>query len=561
MLSDFKKSTIYQIYIRSFKDSDNDGFGDLGGIIENLDYLKGLGVDYLWLTPFFVSPQRDNGYDIANYLEIDSRFGTMEDFETLVEEADKRGLGIMLDMVFNHTSTEHEWFKRALSGDPKYLDYYIFKDGTPDDLPTNWVSKFGGPAWQYVDHLKKWYLHLFDVTQADLNWENPDVREALKNVIRFWKNKGVRGFRFDVVNLISKPEIYENDTIGDGRRFYTDGRHVHEFLKELVHDTGIDTMITVGEMSSTSIDNCIRYTNPAEKELSMCFNFHHLKVDYKNGNKWDLMPPDYTALKRLFEDWQLKMQSGDGWNALFWSNHDQPRVVSRFGDDKNFWRESSTMLSTFTHLLRGTPYIYQGEEIGMTNPYFASIDQYRDVESLNYYQILLDEGKTPDNALAIIEARSRDNGRTPMQWNADAYAGFSSCKPWIDIPDNYQYINVASEAADSDSVLNYHKQLIALRKKHPAISDGQIAFIDSDNLDVFAYRRYTKDESICVFCNLTNHKTTVNTFIHADSSVVLLNNYPTSSLCSPLTLRPYEALVLQIDSESNEKGAFYENRY
>ena len=561
MLSDFKKSTIYQIYIRSFKDSDNDGFGDLGGIIEKLDYLKDLGVDYLWLTPFFVSPQRDNGYDIANYLEIDSRFGTMEDFETLVEEADKRGLGIMLDMVFNHTSTEHEWFKRALSGDPKYLDYYIFKDGTPDDLPTNWVSKFGGPAWQYVDHLKKWYLHLFDVTQADLNWENPDVREALKNVIRFWKNKGVRGFRFDVVNLISKPEIYENDTIGDGRRFYTDGRHVHEFLKELVHDTGIDTMITVGEMSSTSIDNCIRYTNPAEKELSMCFNFHHLKVDYKNGNKWDLMPPDYTALKRLFEDWQLKMQSGDGWNALFWSNHDQPRVVSRFGDDKNFWRESATMLSTFTHLLRGTPYIYQGEEIGMTNPYFASIDQYRDVESLNYYQILLDEGKTPDNALSIIEARSRDNGRTPMQWNADAYAGFSSCKPWIDIPDNYQYINVASEVADPDSVLNYHKQLIALRKNHPAISDGQIAFIDSDNLDVFAYRRYTKDESICVFCNLTNHKTTVNTFIHADSSVVLLSNYPTSSLCSPLTLRPYEALVLQIDSKSNEKGAFYENRY
>ena len=382
-MADFSSKVVYQIYPKSFMDSNGDGQGDLRGIIEKLDYLKELGVDYLWLTPVFVSPQNDNGYDVADYRSIDPRFGTMDDMEELIREADQRGMGLMLDMVFNHTSTDHEWFQKALAGDEKYQNYYIFREGTPDKLPTNWQSKFGGPAWEYVPSLKKWYLHLFDVSQADLNWDNPEVRDELKKVILYWKEKGVKGFRFDVVNLISKPAVFEDDFEGDGRRFYTDGPHVHEYLKELTRDTGIDSMITVGEMSSTTLENCIRYSAPEEKELSMCFSFHHLKVDYKDGDKWKLMEPDRMALKKLFEKWQMGMQKGHGWNALFWCNHDQPRTVSRFGDEDKYWKESAEMLAASIHLMRGTPYIYQGEELGMTNAHYTSISQYRDVESLN----------------------------------------------------------------------------------------------------------------------------------------------------------------------------------
>ncbi len=298
-MADFHNKVVYQIYPKSFRDANGDGIGDLGGVIEKLDYLQELGADYLWLTPFFVSPQRDNGYDVADYYAIDPIFGTMQQAELLIHEAKKHGMGIMLDMVFNHTSTEHEWFQRALSGEKEYEDYYIFQPGKPDQPPTNWQSKFGGSAWEYVPRLGKWYLHLFDRTQADLNWENPAVREQLKKIVRFWKQKGIEGFRFDVVNLISKPAVFEDDQEGDGRRFYTDGRHVHEFLQELVRDTGIEEMITVGEMSSTSLENCVRYSRPAEKELSMCFSFHHLKIDYKDGDKWQLMKPDIQSLKQL----------------------------------------------------------------------------------------------------------------------------------------------------------------------------------------------------------------------------------------------------------------------
>ena len=322
------------------------------------------------------------------------------------------GIGLMLDMVFNHTSTEHKWFQKALAGEKKYQDYYIFREGNPEHLPTNWESKFGGPAWEYVPSLKKWYLHLFDVTQADLNWDNPEVREELKQVIRFWKEKGVKGFRFDVVNLISKPEKFENDMDGDGRRFYTDGPHVHEYLKELVKDTGIEEMVTVGEMSSTTLENCIRYSNPAERELSMCFHFHHLK------------------------------------------------------DEKKYWKESAKMLAVMIHLMRGTPYIYQGEELGMTNAHYTSIDQYRDVESLNYYEILRNQGKTETEALDIIAKRSRDKGRTPMQWNGTENAGFSTQAPWLAVTDNYREINVETEEKDPDSILNFYKKLVQLRKEN-----------------------------------------------------------------------------------------------
>lgn len=540
---DIRDKVVYQIYPRSFQDSDGDGIGDLRGILRRLDYLRTLGADYLWLTPFFPSPQRDNGYDVADYRSVDPRFGTMADLEELISEAGKRNMGIMLDMVFNHTSTEHEWFQKALSGNQDYQDYYIFREGEPDKLPTNWASKFGGPAWEYVPGLSKWYLHLFDVTQADLNWENPAVREELKDILRFWKEKGIRGFRFDVVNLISKPERFEDDFEGDGRRFYTDGPHVHEFLQEMVRDAGIEDMVTVGEMSSTSIENCIRYSNPAEKELAMVFSFHHLKVDYRDGKKWELMDADIPALKQLFADWQLGMQEGGGWNALFYNNHDQPRVVSRFGDDKKYWKESAKMLAASIHFMRGTPYVYQGEEIGMTNAGYQAIEEYSDVESLNYYGILRREGKSEQEALHIIGERSRDNGRTPMQWTAGAYAGFSEVEPWLSIPENHRYINAELEQQDEDSIWHFYRRLIALRKERKVIAEGKIEFMERENPNVLSYRRWNEQEELAVLCNFRGKHAGLLGTNPADYEregwQKLIGNYDGSEE----RLRPFEVLV------------------
>ena len=541
---DFKSKVVYQIYPKSFKDSNGDGIGDLRGIIEKLGYLGFLGVDYLWLTPFFVSPQNDNGYDVADYRRIDPLFGTMEDLEELIAEADKKGIALMLDMVFNHTSTQHEWFQKALRGDPEYMDYYIFKDGRPDQIPTNWESKFGGPAWEYVPYLKKWYLHLYDATQADLNWENPRVREELKSILRFWKEKGIKGFRFDVVNLISKPEVYKDDFEGDGRRFYTDGRHVHDFLKELVRDAEIEEMMTVGEMSSTSLENCIRYSNPDEKELTMCFNFHHLKIDYRDGNKWELMEPDISALKELFDIWQVGMQQAKGWNAVFWCNHDQPRIISRLGDDRRYWKESAKMLAASIHMMRGTPYIYQGEELGMTNAGYESIDRYRDVESLNYYDIMLKQGKTKKEALEILAARSRDNARTPMQWSDKDNAGFTEMEPWISLPDNYKTINAEAEAEDESSILSFYKKVIRLRKEKAVIAEGNIEFLDKKNPDVLAYRRILGAEEIIVLCNLRGREAVFNGNVELATYEKILGNYAKEGE-RPGELRPYETVIYE----------------
>lgn len=540
-MAQFKDKVVYQIYPKSFCDSNGDGWGDLKGVTGKLDYLADLGVDYLWLTPFFPSPQRDNGYDVADYRAIDPRYGTMEDLEELICEADKRGIGLMLDMVFNHTSTEHEWFRRALAGEEKYQNYYIFKEGAPEHAPTNWISKFGGSAWEYLPQLGKWYLHLFDVKQADLNWENPAVREEMADILRFWKAKGIKGFRFDVVNLISKPEYYEDDFEGDGRRFYTDGRNVHKYLKELAAAGGIEDMVTVGEMSSTSLENCIGYTAKANHELSMCFNFHHLKVDYKNGDKWALMEPDLMALKKLFAVWQEGMQEKDGWNALFWCNHDQPRAVSRFGSDTTYWKQSAKMLAAAIHLMRGTPYIFQGEEIGMTNANFASIDQYRDVESLNYYRILQQQGKTAAEAMETVAQRSRDNGRTPMQWNAKPNAGFTTGTPWIGVVDNYPAINAQAQAEDPDSIHSFYKTLIRLRKQEKLISEGKIRFLYPQNAELLAYLRYDESGELLVLCNLTGHtiaKLLPEGWAEAEQ---LLGNYEGMSR----ELRPYECIVLK----------------
>lgn len=547
-MTDFRDKVVYQIYPKSFRDTNGDGFGDLPGVIEKLDYLQELGVDYLWLTPFFISPQKDNGYDVADYRKIDPKFGTMDDLEKLISESKKRGMNLMLDMVFNHTSTEHEWFQKALQGDEKYQNYYIFKDGTPDQEPTNWQSKFGGTAWEYVPSLKKWYLHLYDVTQADLNWDNPEVREELKEILRFWKEKGIRAFRFDVINLVSKPERMDDDFKGDGRRFYTDGPHIHEYLKELVHDAGIEDFVTVGEMSSTTLENCIRYSSPKEKELSMCFNFHHLKVDYKNGDKWALMEPDYKALKGLFQEWQEKMQKGGGWNALFWCNHDQPRIVSRMGNEDIYWKQSAKMLAGMIHLMRGTPYIYQGEELGMMNAHYSSIAQYSDVESLNYYQILLKEGKTENEALAILAARSRDNSRTPMQWNGEQYGGFSETQPWLPMSEKFcKELTVEAEQKDEDSILAFYKKLIRLRKENPVIAKGEISFKETESDKLMAYERILGDQKLAVFCNMGEEKQHITILKEWENSSVFLENYKNreTELKEDYIMEPYELLVLK----------------
>ena len=546
-MTDFSNKVVYQIYPKSFRDTNGDGFGDIPGVIEKLDYLQGLGVDYLWLTPFFPSPQNDNGYDVADYCAIDSRFGTMADLEELIKQGEKRGIGLMLDMVFNHTSTEHVWFQKALAGEEKYQKYYIFKDGTPNKAPTNWQSKFGGSAWEYVKGLKKWYLRLYDVTQADLNWDNREVREELKDILRFWKEKGIRAFRFDVINVISKPEKMEDDFRGDGRRFYSDGPYVHEYLKELVKDAGIEDFVTVGEMSSTSLEHCIRYSAPEEKELSMCFNFHHLKVDYKDGDKWSLMPADYKKLKELFIKWQIGMQKGNGWNALFWCNHDQPRIVSRIGDEGDYWKESAKMLAGMIHLMRGTPYIYQGEEIGMLNAHYSSIEQYQDVESLNYYQILLEKGKTKEEAIATLAARSRDNSRTPMQWNKERYGGFSKTKPWLPMAASFREdITVEAQQKDKDSILNFYKKLIAIRKEYPVVAKGEISFLETEEDKVLIYQRSLGEQQLIVLCNLDKKKQEVKINKEWSSYQILLENYQGREL--PLeglyTMEPYEIMVI-----------------
>lgn len=550
-MADFKKSTVYQIYPKSFYDSDGDGTGDLCGVTRKLNYIKELGVDYIWLTPFFVSPQKDNGYDVEDYYRIDPRYGTMEDFETLIREAAQRDIRLMLDMVFNHTSSHHEWFQKALCGDSEYKDFYIFKKGrAPGVPPTNWESKFGGNAWEYVPEMDEYYLHLFDVSQPDLNWDNPKVRQEVQKVIRFWMEKGVKGFRFDVVNLISKSEFLD-DFEGDGRRFYTDGPNIHKYLEELNRESfGKDAeIITVGEMSSTSIENCFQYAGKDQRELSMVFNFHHLKIDFDGNEKWVLVPPDFQKLKDILFEWQAGMAKHDAWNAVFWCNHDQPRVVSRLGDETKYWKESAKMLATLIHCLRGTPYIYQGEEIGMTNADFTDISQYRDVESLNHFEILQKNGLSKEEAYRILSVHSRDNARTPMQWNNEKNGGFTTGTPWIEVNQNYTRINAKEQQKDSDSIFCYYKKLVELRKKYDIIAYGDICPIDREHPSVFAYERTYHNERMIVICNFYEQETEWKCEYDLQQFECLLGNYPTQKLTEcGIRLRAYETAV------------FYQNR-
>lgn len=503
--NDWRKSVVYQIYPKSFNDTTGNGKGDLNGIIEKLDYIKYLGVDYIWLTPIYESPMNDNGYDISDYFKINEEFGTLDDFKKLIYEAHRRDLKVMLDIVINHTSTEHHWFKEAIrSKDNPYRDFYFFKSSA-DGPPTNWQSKFGGNAWKYDEKSDEYYLHLFDVTQADLNWDNEKVRQALYEMVNYWIQFGVDGFRFDVINLISKDEFKNSEAIG--KEFYTDGPRVHQYLHELNrHTFGNRNMMTVGEMSSTTIDNCIKCTRPERQELNSVFNFHHLKVDYKDGEKWTNEKYDFLKLKKILMEWQVGIHNGGGWNAIFWCNHDQPRVVSRFGDDTNELNRqaSAKMLAIALHMLQGTPYIYQGEEIGMTDPHYTSIQKYRDVESLNAYTHLKEEGIPEEEILTILSQKSRDNSRTPIQWNQNENAGFTSGTPWIDLPNNIDAINVEDAISNKDSVLHVYRQLIKLRHHYDIITYGDIEPLYMDHLQLFIYRRNYKNDSWLIIANFSN---------------------------------------------------------
>ncbi|KWX79303.1 trehalose-6-phosphate hydrolase [Paenibacillus riograndensis] len=501
----WRKSTVYQVYPKSFKDSTGSGTGDIKGLTGKLDYLQELGIDIVWLQPVYVSPQNDNGYDVADYRQIDPAFGTMEDFEELIRELKKRGMHLMTDIVVNHSSTEHPWFQEARkSKDNPYRNYYIWRDPAPDGgVPNNWQSKFGGPAWQFDETTGQYFLTLFDKTQADLNWENEQVRQEVADLMIFWAEKGVDGFRMDVINLISKDQSFPDDdpaTVpGDGRKFYTDGPRVHEYIKELYAKVfGPYNLVTVGEMSSTTLEHCIRYSAPEEREFSMTFNFHHLKVDYKNGQKWELQPYDFAELKELFTRWQTGMQQAGGWNALFWNNHDQPRALSRFADDGKYRKESAKMLATTLHGMQGTPYVYQGEELGMPNPDWHDISEFNDIESKNMYRILQERGLSGEQALDIIRERSRDNSRTPMQWDASRHAGFTSGTPWLKVDRRYKEINVQSEQIDPDSIFAHYKQLIRLRKQEPVITDGIFQRLDEGHPQIFAYARMCETETLIV---------------------------------------------------------------
>lgn len=534
-----KRKVVYQIYPKSYKDTTGNGVGDLRGIIEKLPYLKELGIDMIWLNPFYPSPQRDNGYDISDYTAVNPDFGTMEDFEEMVAVGQKLGIEFMLDMVLNHCSTDHEWFQKALAGDKYYQDFFILRD-----QPTDWVSKFGGSAWAPFGETGKYYLHLYDVTQADLNWRNPSVREELFKVVNFWKNKGVKGFRFDVINVIGKDEVLEDCPIDDGKPAYTDRPITHDYLKMMNNATfgSEEGFITVGEMSATTIDNCILYTAPERKELSMAFNFHHLKVDYKDGQKWTIKDFDFEELKRLFHTWGEEMSVGNGWNALFYNNHDQPRALNRFVDIENFRNEGATMLAASIHLSRGTPYIYMGEEIGMIDPDYDSMDDYVDVESINAYQMLLDQGKSPEQAFKIIQAKSRDNSRTPMQWDASENAGFSTATPWLKAGKSYPTINVENEK--NGPIFTFYQELIRLRKKLPIISEGDYRAAYHESNKVYAFERLLNGEQLLVLNNFFPEEVEIELLDNYAQGHILISNYPDSKLGKTITLKPYQATAI-----------------
>ncbi len=537
-----KGKVVYQIYPKSYKDTTENGIGDFRGIIEKIPYLAKLGVDMVWLNPFYPSPQRDNGYDISDYMAVDPLFGDMADFEEMVCVGKEHKIDFMLDMVLNHCSTEHEWFQKALAGDKYYQDFFFIQD-----QPTDWQSKFGGSAWAPFGDTGKYYLHLFDETQADLNWRNSNVRKELFKVVNFWRDKGVKGFRFDVINLIGKDEVSVDCPENEGKPAYTDKPIVHNYLRMMNQATfeSDDSFMTVGEMSSTTMENCVLYSSPDRQELSMTFNFHHLKVDYKDGQKWTLAPFDFEELKSLYHSWGKEMSDKDGWSALFWNNHDQPRALNRFVDIQNFRKEGATMLAASIHLSRGTPYIYMGEEIGMIDPDYDSMADYVDVESLNAYQMLLEEGKSQQEAFQIIQAKSRDNSRIPMQWDASENAGFSTGTPWLKAGKSYKDINVENEI--QGPIFTFYQDLIRLRKEMPIISEGSYKPAFEDSKQVYAFERQFEDQKLLVLNNFYAKEVEIDLPAVYQNGQILISNYEDAEVSEKILLKPYQTLAIYVN--------------
>jgi glycosidase len=529
------KSVVYQIYPRSFQDSNGDGIGDLQGIISRLDYIQELGVDIIWLCPVYASPNDDNGYDISDYYSINPEYGTIKDMEQLISEAAQLGIGIMMDIVANHTSDEHPWFIEA-SQDPNspYRNYYVWRDGNEEQPPSELQSIFGGSAWEYSSETNQYYLHMFSKKQPDLNWHYPPVRRAIYDVMNFWIEKGIKGFRFDVIDLIAK-EIDKN--------IIANGPLLHPYLKEMYQEVlegkGI---VTVGETGGADVSQALLYSAPDEKELSMVFSFEHIALDEVPGKqKWDLKPLDLADLKRVFSNYQYGL-TNKGWNSLFWNNHDQPRIVSRWGNDTNFRYESATMLAALLHLMRGTPYIYQGEEIGMTNVPFTDLSFYRDIETLQMYKERIEKGYSHEDIFASIHAKGRDNARTPMQWNSQPETGFTKGTPWIYVNPSYVAINAENDRQSAKSIFQFYQKLVHLRKNSDLIVYGDYQLLETEP-DIFAYTRQWKNERLFVFCNFTE-ETVECAFL--PSSEPFLQNYETSPLAGKL--RPYETIVWKENS-------------
>jgi len=556
----WKEAVVYQIYPRSFMDSDGDGVGDLQGIILKLDYLRELGIDVIWLSPIYKSPNDDNGYDISDYRDIMDEFGTMKDFDELLHEAHQRDIKIIVDLVVNHSSDEHAWFVEAKkSKDNPYRDYYMWRPGKEDGSePNNWGSRFGGSAWEYEESTDEYYLHIYSKKQPDLNWENPVLRREVYDLMTFWLDKGVDGFRMDVINMLSKTEglpdaqIKEGFRYGDGVPFFCDGPKIHDYLQEMNREvlSKYDIM-TVGETLGVNLEQAKLYTGANRGELNMVFHFEHVFLGDGKLGKWSPEPWKLTELKTILSRWQYGLH-GDGWNSLYWSNHDQPRAVSRFGNDSAEYRViSAKMLATCLHMLQGTPYIYQGEEIGMTNVRFEHISDYRDIQTVNAYRDFVGDGElTPEQMMASIHARSRDNGRTPVQWSAADHAGFTEGTPWIGVNKNYTEINVEEARQDPDSIYHYYRKLLQLRKKHNVIVYGDYDVLLEDSEQIYAFTRTLGEERLVVICNFSDQSPVFELpeHIQYEGTELLISNYDSNvkEELASLVLRPYEALVYRL---------------
>ena len=528
----WEKAVFYELYPKSFQDTNGDGVGDIRGIINRLDYLQELGIDAIWLCPVCASPQVDNGYDISDYCAIDPMFGTMEDMEELIAEGKKRGIGIIMDLVLNHCSEQHIWFKEALKGkDNPYHDYFIWRDGEPDSPPNTMRATFGGSAWTYVPELKQWYFHQFAVEQPDLNWENPAMRKELYESIRFWVKKGVVGFRLDVIDQIGKDADLE---------ITNNGPRLHEYLRELSAEAfKEDWLVSVGEAWGADTERAKLYSAPDGSELSMVFQFQHICLDQEPGkDKWDVIPLQLSKLKECLDNWQQELHE-KGWNSLFFNNHDLPRIVSRWGNDGEYRVESAKMLATMLHGMEGTPYIYQGEELGMTN-ILLPLEEHVDLETLNMYEERIALGYDPEEVMASIHARSRDNARTPIQWTAGENAGFTTGTPWMPVNPNYTEINAETALSDPNSIFHYYKKLIQLRKTYDVFRSGAFTLLCPEDEKIFAYTRDTEEEHILVVCNCTDETLTYDVPSNFWETEMLINNYVEESP----KLRPYESVIL-----------------